>query len=199
MPTQQRPDIRTSIGAHLLVSDRHHRSQPATTGTTMLSGPTALILGAGSSADFGLPSGSALRNEVGTECDFWFTDHGQLERGSREFYQLLAQEVGIENVIPISRTIRHAVPSFKSIDDFLFSHSDNEGIMKVMAIARAIARAEQTSVVKNLGHHDLRTRTQAEEHVRATWIGRLIQLLATGVSRRKVETLFNDLKIISFN
>jgi len=101
----------------------------------------------------------------------------------------------------ITRTICAAIPSFKSIDDFLFTHSHDEKVKQVgkMAIARVIAKAEQTSIVKQLADGDLGSRAQAEEHILNTCMGTLIQLLATGISYSGADKVFDDLTIISFN
>lgn len=159
-------------------------------------------MGAGASVDFGLPSGRSLKSNVQNECRFRFSDYGKLESGDPFFYEQLAKQIGKRNIIPISKTLVRALPSFPSIDDFLFSHSHDERMVKFgkMAIARVIARAEQTSIVKQLAADDFGAQTDAEEHIREqTWIGTFIQLLATGVPRSEVESLFNDVTIISFN
>jgi hypothetical protein len=167
----------------------------------MLSESTVIILGAGSSVEFGLPSGPELKDRVRTELDFWFSDHGQLERGNMAFYQLLAAKIGKQHVIPVSRVIVRGIPSFGSIDDFLSCHAEDEKVMLVgkMAIAWVIAKAEQTSVIKELSNENSVDRIDAEERVRRTWIGPFVQLLATGVSRSKASTIFSKLSIISFN
>jgi hypothetical protein len=168
----------------------------------MLYGPTVLVLGAGASADFKLPDGAKLKQIVREDCDLAFDDRGGLEEDGADFFRALLNDIGDRRTITTAaKAIADAIPSFKSIDDFLFSHSDDEIVKRIgkMAIARTIAQAERSSFVNNLTHPDESVRASAQEQVRRTWIGTLIELLATGVPRTRPDTLFDNLTIISFN
>ena len=62
----------------------------------MLAGPTVLILGAGSSVDFGLPTGPDLASGVASLLSFKFDDFGRFNDGDYDFLRTLLNRFGDE-------------------------------------------------------------------------------------------------------
>jgi hypothetical protein len=165
----------------------------------MLNRRTLLVLGAGSSAEFGLPVGSALAADIREKLSFE-SDIG-LTRGDPSVYEAFQRSGGdIQQFVDGARKIAEALPAFDSIDDCLHTHSHNRmGVLAgKMAIAQAIAAAESKSDVFGLWG----TRRECElarEKLWNTWAGMLVKLLTKGVSRADYKLAFKNLKIVSFN
>src|SRR5690606_22452200 len=97
-----------------------------------------------------------------------------------EFYFLLRKCLGShDEVIRVSEAIIDGLPSFKSIDDFLYTHSHDENIKLAgkMAIACVIAEAERNGPLYHLSEPQRDVRRRIQDEIRATWAGSLLQLL----------------------
>lgn len=167
----------------------------------MFEKPTVLIVGAGASFDFGFPIGSKLATEITNGLNLVY-DAGQLRSGDAhmaESLRIAFGAAGYSNIVPAARVVSAGLPAFKSIDDFLYSHSDNPEVMLAgkVAVARIIAGCEAMSAVAGLWRgEDL---PSALAPFRTTWLQELVQTLVTGVRRSDAIDVFKNLSIVSFN
>lgn len=166
----------------------------------MLVEPTVLVLGAGASFEFGLPVGGTLAKQIQDRLTYEFDF--QITHGDADILQAM-QKAGLPPAtsVPAATKIAAALPTFKSIDDCLHSHSHNEaGVLAgKMAIGRCIADAEANSKVAPLWRGDQEQRDHAAAALRGTWAGALVTTLVTGVRRSDYRQIFHDLTIVSFN
>lgn len=165
----------------------------------MLTEPTVLIVGAGASFDFGLPIGATLAGQIRESLSFEWDS--ELTRGDRALLDAARQAgVDVDRFLQDALKIAAALPWFKSIDDCLHTNSHNElGVLAgKMAIARQIALAESVSSIAKLWGTP-RERQGVMDALRRTWAGDFVQLLVTGVTHADHLTVFDNLKVVSFN
>ena len=107
----------------------------------MVRNNTVIVLGAGASQEFKLPTGAELKTNIATLLDFHFQSGPQLDRGDEKILRALQKFAGgYQSYLPAAYQIRDALPLAKSIDDYLEAHKDNEKIeiCGKLAIVRAI-------------------------------------------------------------
>lgn len=163
----------------------------------MLAEPTVFVLGAGASADFGLPVGSQLAVDLRRRLSF----HLGLGADQRILGAYSSAGTSIGDFMVAAEKIAAALPGFKSIDDCLHTHKDNKlGVLAgKMAIASAIADAERGSTVAQLWQNDARISLEAREQIQGGWAGALVRILVTGFARTDFRDVFRKLTIVSFN
>lgn len=168
----------------------------------MLRAPTVFIIGAGASVDFGLPVGTGLANDIVHRLGFYFGG-GQLTQGDPYIAQALQSRYASDfsRYFLAARNIAAGLPSFKSIDDYLFTHSADEAAMVVgkMAILTSIAYFESKSTLAGFWHPDQEAQQASLASLRKSWVHTLIQTLVTGVRREDRLELFRDISIVTFN
>lgn len=168
--------------------------------------PTTLVVGAGASLEYGLPLGSALTAAIADLVDIRFVDWGRdLAKGDQDFVDALRQISNnqgkggnVNDFIPVCRAMANAMPLAQSIDNYLDAHQHDAIAVKIgkIAIVQAILKAESSSTL----NFDFRTDESFDmQAVRDTWLVRLTRALTEGVTRSKVESIFDNLTIISFN
>jgi hypothetical protein len=150
----------------------------------MLSGPTVLVLGAGSSVDFSMPVGSELAADIAQRLDLRARYPGD---GYRSFVQA-------------GQKLASVLPAFSSIDDCLYTHGEDDKVrlMGKMAIARIIAERENQSWLGNLWGSNAE-REIALGRMWGGWAQRLVRILATGLRAAERDQLFQSLTLVTFN
>lgn len=167
----------------------------------MLSKKTVLVVGAGAGVDFGMPIGMDLMNSIARDTDF--LTRADLDAGCAALYRAAADvsdASSTRDVLRAGRLISDGVGFTNSIDDFLFTHGEDEAVVKLgkMAIAGAILKAERSSKIEGLAQA-ADFQKKALSQVDKCWLHQLINLLAPGVRKSKPEDLFSNLTIINFN
>lgn len=164
----------------------------------MFAGKTVLVLGAGSSRDFGFPLGSSLAQGIISALSFAPDFTG----GAPDIAAAVAATfAGDERAyLDAAGVVVTSLPGFNSIDDFLASHGADERVatMAKLAIASEIARHEAASQVKDIWNP---TADEAATlaWARTTWARDLSTMAVTGVPKARSATTFDDLSIITFN
>lgn len=158
----------------------------------MLNDRTVFVLGAGSSADFGLPTGEKLIDQV----------HDRVKPTPKYPRSVIGDHLRKSNYSEAEaalRVVERGLPRFRSIDDFLFTHSDDPLVVQIgkLAIAVSIAEAERESFIADLWHQD--RVAPALVAFRATWASILVTMLVTGMRRAEPDELFKNLSIVTFN
>lgn len=170
----------------------------------MLKGPTVLILGAGSSVDFGLPVGSTLADDIRREVDISIDDDLSILRGSEEIAESFLvdfEHAESELYFDDGRRLASALPNFSSIDDALFTHSHDDRIRLIgkAAIARIISKYERASFVNGLWSRESGIQDRALREIEASWAQTLIRILVTRVRYEDRLSVLEKLTIITFN
>lgn len=179
----------------------------------MLSTPIALILGAGSSRDFGpsetsrFPLGDELRLQIASCLNIQTDEWGrEVKRGSRlihQAYKIVSRNANepttkVGNLIATGRDMARALPGCESIDDLLERHSDNALYTAAgkLAIAECIAAAERSSPLRqNPRKVEIPSIDKYSHH----WLSRFLQGITKSCSRAQLPEVFGRLKVVNFN
>lgn len=163
------------------------------------------VIGAGASAELGLPTGYDLRKKISALLNFEFHDaiSTQLLRGDETILSALRTEVGphgpLKPFIEKARLIRDAMPQAESIDNYLDSHSgDRETeLCGKLAIVRSILEAERRSKLYFQQHNmfDKLDFWQLEN----TWYIPLTQILQENCTLDALEDRLKQISFIVFN
>ena len=170
---------------------------------------TTLVVGAGCSAEYGLPIGDGLKNEIADQL-------GEIGKSSRQPEGLFINSRGADEVLVDALTYarqRNTLPRLdllansmapgirqaSSIDRYLHLHRDDEAKVLIgkLAIARAILAAEQNSHLDSEGFDlpEIARKREWEPH----WLQQLFFRLQDDVSLGSLRSLFDNLTIITFN
>jgi hypothetical protein len=180
----------------------------------VLSSPVALVLGAGSSRDFGandaspFPLGDDLRLQIAQAINIHVdTSARSIKRGSEDIlsaYRLVAQAanddgMSVGHFVGAGQSIAQALPGCESIDDLLERHASNilYGTAGKLAIAHCISRAERNSPLRqNPAKIQIPEISNYSHH----WLSRFLQ----GATKRcntvpELSNVFSQLKVVNFN
>jgi hypothetical protein len=161
----------------------------------MFTEPTVFVVGAGASAEFGMPSGPALQKRIGSALDF------RLSEGDRNLYSLLVERFKsdvnryINAANELSRMIREF--PFESIDEALywFSSSHPEVVTLGKAtIVRAILSAERLSAISSPERY-----ADPERYAKGRWLNHFLQMAVELLKREQIKESFSKVTIINFN
>lgn len=171
----------------------------------MVRGKTLIVVGAGASAEFGLPTGADLRDEIGRRLDIRFEDGTKLISGNAAIVQAIQNAVrekgerGINPHLYAAWAIRDAMPQAISIDNFLDSRAHDEKIELCgkLAIASAILDAEQRSILF-FNSQNSRSRLNFKRAM-STWASQFVQILFESCRREGLSERLSSLVLIVFN
>lgn len=163
-----------------------------------------IVVGAGASKEFGLPTGAELTNKIAQISDIRFDHFGSsLDSGDYRIVETLWKiptangepRRDINPFLHAAWKIRDNMPLAPSIDNFMDTHQDDAEVVLFgkIAIALAIQNAEKDSnlfVLPNDGQASLNFAAAKE-----TWIAKLFQIL---VAQRKFDDFLAALQNITF-
>ncbi len=166
----------------------------------MIKGRTVFILGAGASADLGMPVGSDLASTIRKKASYEIDSTGELKRSNGDlelFNALLRQPMPIvarelyDAALRLAKGISYAA----SIDDYLDTHRDDVAIVHFgkAAIVRAILEAEQSS---KLFSESVGARYQK---LNQSWYPAFMRLATRGTQPHFPEAMLQKLTFIVFN
>lgn len=162
---------------------------------------TVLIVGAGASAEYGLPTGVKLKSEISDLLNLRF--HEGFRKGDANSKICRAIEIAINEADPnasninpyldAAELIRGGMPLVPSIDHFIDIHKGNEKVELCgkLAIVQAVLQAE-----KNSSLYIDRTNNQNKLNFRDlenTWLGLFFKLLNC-----RIDQLGERLKMVTF-
>lgn len=173
----------------------------------MIEKRTALIVGAGASAECGLPVGSKLKDRIAKLLDIRF-EHGSRQiSGDPTICDALRQAVQQEQPpsrdinphLHACRRIRDAMPQAMSIDNFIDVHQGDNCVELCgkLAIVRSILEAEKGSHLYFDPHRG--DRAPRFEALQVTWFNSFFQLLTENCRAPELEKRFAGLTLIVFN
>lgn len=161
---------------------------------------TTFVIGAGASAEFNLPVGAQLAENIRKNATL--RNEGSLtylvDANLRYAIQRSWPELNRNDVSVAMRRIWEAIDTSVSIDAFIHRNSRDENVvlMGKALIAWNIAQAEAQSLMRPItwnGKHEAMDRTLISN----TWIGKFMRILFDGVSNP--EDIVRQVNIICFN
>jgi hypothetical protein len=171
----------------------------------MLNEPTVFVIGAGAGHELNMPLGDQLSGTIANDVDLYF-DHSGLTKGQPRIAEALRRigalrKTRMNEFIAAGRMIASGIRYTRSIDNFIYTHSDKDTVKQVakVAIVHTIISAERGSYlyVDDTKHPFT---FNDEPKVRKSWMYDFFSLLQDGiVESRNLERIFDNLAIINFN
>ena len=163
---------------------------------------TVFIVGAGASAELGLPVGSQLKDTIANKLNIRYDDGFSLTSGDYRIAQaiktLTSNGRGQNDYYSAGRSITDAMPLSISIDNFLHTHNhdDHTILMGKLGIVQSILEAEAKSKIYNNRGDDQGFDLQNTKDV---WLSTFCQMLCEGVELPNLENIFENVAFIVFN
>jgi hypothetical protein len=158
----------------------------------MINQPTMLIIGAGASAEFGMPVGTQLLQKISELVAF--------DPSRPDFSQSISDSFGPERVAELDKfgpELIKLIPRFNSIDEVLNFVSDNPPAIELgkLAIAYEILMAERQTCMFKAEAGD----ESAVSECDATWAGHFLRMAIGATRRTDFAKFFRNLTVIDFN
>jgi hypothetical protein len=170
----------------------------------MFRAKTLFILGAGASAEVGLPIGAKLLEEIGKLTDIKFQGGQQV---SGDHHLLAALKAVLNEGQEVARLNEHLHAAWQlgasaqqalSIDNVIDALEDERvELVGKLGIVRAIHEAERES--RYFRDSDNRYDRIELSRFKDTWYDSFTKLLTEGVRKSEVDRIFDNLTIINFN
>jgi len=164
------------------------------------------VLGAGSSFEANMPTGSELKGKIASSLSFKVDEFRRLAGGDdrlREAMYALGKRPGntrsVNDYYSAARRICAGMPQAPSIDNFIDSHRSNTTIAEVgkLAIASAILKAERNSTLyvspENI-HNTLNF-----SRVSDTWFNAFFQLICLNSQEGDLPARLSRVRVVTFN
>lgn len=168
----------------------------------MLARKMVFVVGAGASAEVRLPVGDLLKRMIMDALDFRIKNL-QLEpnNGDPRIYEILRQRspnYDVGSYWHVCQLLRAGLPLSSSVDDFVHLHQDNKKVAECgkLAIVSSILKTEQIS---SLWYSKKDHSTINFSGVETTWYMAFYRLISSGLIKKNLEKLFQDVTIICFN
>ncbi len=169
----------------------------------MLRKKTTFIIGAGASAEVNFPIGSKLADMISNLLHFQFDDFRGRFKGDINFVESLKRNLKDTDIvnkhIEAARIISQGIYLCQSIDNFIDIHQENNYISSVAkaCIFKCIIEAERKSAI----FCESRSRSEYIDlkKIENTWYRKFATMLVEGVNRKNIQTIFNNVSVISFN
>lgn len=175
----------------------------------MFKRPTVLVIGAGCSAEFGLPVGNTLKEEIADQLETlgqdWESDEvgfasvSHRDKCLQYAVERAGSDQGKMGWVRLANSLADGIRHAPSIDNYLHLHRDDADAVTIgkLAIARQIIRAEERS---HLSENDIdlsyiKSRTNGAP----LWLQELVLHAQADVPRADMGQIFTNLTIITFN
>ena len=169
----------------------------------MFNRPVVFVIGAGASADYGMPLGGTLATKIASDTDFWF-DHGSYRptRGDADRFDILLRKyqndrTALNRFTEAGRSLSGAILSSVSIDDALYHLSDypEAVILGKISIIRSILKAEGLSALK------IKPETGAPDTDagRSGWAEQMFSMAISQLKLAQIGSAFDNITFINFN
>ncbi len=167
---------------------------------------TVIVLGAGASAEAGLPTGQDLKKKISELLDLKYDPFkGMLKKGDdliydalKTHYRTLEGENDFNDYSRAAQHVSYAMPQAESIDNFIDS---NRGDAKIelcgkLAIVRSILQAEKGSL---LYINPTSNKRFDYSRLESTWYARFFKLLVNNCLAEDLEERLRHISLIIFN
>jgi hypothetical protein len=165
-----------------------------------------IVLGAGASKEFGLPTGAELKARISEFTDIGFDNGSRLVRGDGRTVSALLRMADqaslgrdINPYLQAGWAIRDNMPLAPSIDNFLDTRRDNRFLVDFgkLAIAGCILHAESNS--KLYVDKDNVKNVPDFNSLSSTWLGQMFTILVAGRTLNDFLDRLDTIAFISFN
>ena len=168
---------------------------------------TVLVLGAGASCDFGLPTGDALSRQIEAMLTYSFDANGHPMRGDDTIYAQCigaypGDQVKVVQFFEAGAKLSRSISYSRSIDDALFKFGDDRFIVqagKVAIVAAILYRERQSWLYKFQTLSDDNARYQLLKSNSDLWLLNVLRLIQSKIKLSEARSTFSDLIIINFN
>jgi hypothetical protein len=161
----------------------------------MFSDPVVFVLGAGASAEYGLPTGVRLRNDIAKALRFQF-NFSRLESGSHQLLDHLRQRFGNQTnpYTKAGNELAGTMGTFPSVDEALHYFSNREEILYLgkIAIVHEILRAEQSSKLYGSEWNPIDPGENG-------WIFHFLSMALSVLQKEQTGNAFDAVTLINFN
>jgi hypothetical protein len=165
----------------------------------MFSQPIVFVIGAGASAELGLPTGAAMKAAIAGALNFNKQPNAMLI-GDRAFYDMISNRFGGEAAKYHAAATELAVRigEFDSIDEALHWFSAKEEVVRLgkAAIVREILRAEHASKVFNPTNPKM---ISGDVNYADTWLPHFLTMAMGSLTREQATEPFKNVTVINFN
>lgn len=172
----------------------------------MFRSKTLFILGAGASHEVGLPVGETLKEQIADKIDIQFENGHTQKSGDPEILQALRNHAlrldggwgNINLYTQRAHQLVKALPQAISIDNLLDGHRGDAAVELCgkLGIVKCILQAERNSKIYfDPTRHD----TIQFRNAPINWFAGLVKVLTENVARTEAESIFDNVKFISFN
>jgi hypothetical protein len=163
---------------------------------------TLFVLGAGTSAEAGMPIGPKLAAAIGKKMDIRFEPSNRhIGDGDLQLYAQITnqQRTEAKELQCAGWLIRDGITLSQSIDDFLDLHRDNPyvNLFGKAAIVKTILEAERTSKLafERVDGRDI----FKPEKLANTWFLKFMYMLGRGIAKSDARQIFDNVAFIIFN
>jgi hypothetical protein len=164
-----------------------------------------MIVGAGASAEAGLPTGNGLTRSIASLLRIEYGDGFRQSSGSRVIEDAIRQiaERSDRDRAGLLRkkasTIADAMGIAASIDNYVDAHRNDQDVayLAKLAIAESILAGEATSRIARVC--SIGARSEDERVLDGTWYIPFARTLFTGVSANEIARAFSNLTTVTFN
>jgi hypothetical protein len=171
----------------------------------MLRKKTVFVVGAGASAEFGLPVGRGLAREISSKLDVRFEHGVKPIGGDIDLFHSVQRAYPNEGdqYQKAGWLIRDGIVLANSIDDFLEIHKNDERVINYgkAAIAKCILEAEAKSSLRiRLDSRDAVSPTTIDfASLDDTWLVKLMRLIGRGLAKPDRAKVFENVRFVVFN
>jgi hypothetical protein len=161
--------------------------------------PVVFIIGAGASADYGMPLGGTLAAAIAADANFYF-ERSALTRGDAGLLELLRSKCDrdtADRYFEAGRRLAAAISSCVSVDDALYLLSEFPEAVQLgkICIVRSILQAEHNSTLKLWPE----TGQMRPDAGRDGWIEQMFSMAITNYKLGELQHAFDNVTFINFN
>lgn len=171
----------------------------------MFRSKTLFILGAGSSAEVGMPVGEKLKSLISNKLNIEYDGYSNLTSGDRGIARALLRyaerdgsysDLKVRQQIEKAQSLRRALPHAISIDNLLDARRDDKvaEICGKLGIFQSILEAERRSQIFVSERKPINFGALND-----AWFSYFVKILAEDVSKEEVGIIFNNVAFINFN
>jgi hypothetical protein len=164
----------------------------------VFSQPVVFVIGAGASAEFGLPTGAEMKHRIALSHNF-NRDQSGLIIGNRNIFEMMGARFGQDSAVRQQQATDLAtkIIEFESIDEALHWFSAQRDIVAIgkAAIVWEILQAEQSSKLFNAQNPDMIREIKYDD----TWLSYFLSMLVSSLKREQATNLLRNVTIINFN
>lgn len=153
-----------------------------------------MVVGAGASHEYGLPTGLVLKDRISSHLDFSVDDWRKLTGGNPAIRTIIQSDSRPSELLKAAEVIRRALPLAISIDNLIHTHRASADITRLakLAISQSILESEKGSLLYSEDDHFLLGKTKG-------WLHPFFQILSEGCDFSELPERLRRISLIVFN